>query len=1029
MILSDYSVKHPVVISIILVSLVLFGAIAYANLNREMISSVGLPQANVLTTWPGAGAKDVERAITRPIENQLSTLAGVSSMESVSKDSFSIVKLEFKDGTDVYGKLPEIRELLNVVTADLPENVEGAPEIIIAQANSLLPIYSVRIDSTAAPADLARFIDDEVAPTLARIPGVSKINVQGKTEEELRIELDLERAQARSVSALEVYEALRYANADFPAGRADFRSRELAFTAKGAFSDLDEVRNLAVGFKDGSYIYLKDIAEVSIAPKKKSVRIRSGGADAVVLDVLKRDEGNTLEIVAEVRARLDELADRHGNAFRFKVVADQSAMTEKSLDTVIVSALTGTLLATLVILFFLHDLRATFIIGLSIPLSVLFSFIAIFLSGQSLNLLTLAGVTVAIGLIVDNSIVTLENTWKRYEATGDRKLAAREGAGEVGGAILASTLTSISVFFPLIFLEGIIGIIMKDLSLVIVYALTASALMSVVVVPFLSSLMLRAEHAPRKNPLVIAVDSRIDCALDALGAAYRRALAAMLDDKRLLASIAVGVLVSSALLFSTLPISFIPPTDTGEFEIYIEAPRGYSMERTQAMVDRIDTVVADLVPEIDGAAYYVGASGSLAIAGSPNQAFGRIRLKPARERSRAVHQLIPLVQKELSTRIPDGNITVLNGGFDALLALATGGQGFQIEVYGNDLEDVVAAADAARDRLAADPDVLKAENSTGFDSEQLFADLSQEYMGRLGVTPYEAGLTARILLNGVSTGYFSGNDDRVPIRLVSDLSREALDAETLNRITLRSRGGATISFAAFADMEARPAISSINKKNRSISVNVRGYLFGEDQSGVSERMRAAMEAMDLPPGVKWETSGTSKLITDSLSSLTLMLGIAIFLVYAVMVIQFERYLQPLIIMAAVPFCFIGVVVGLLVFGSALSVIAMLGLITLGGTVVNNAIVMVDWVNGLRRRDGVELREALVSGAADRLKPILMTTLTTLFGVLPMAIAAGDGSEVYAPLGQVIFGGLLTSTMITLFIVPALYEAVEKRGAK
>ncbi len=1025
MILSDYSVKHPVVVSIVLVSLVLFGGLAYENLNREMISSVGLPQANVLTVWPGAGAEDVERAITRPLENQLSTLGGVSSMESTSRDSSSIIQLEFADGTDVYAKLPEIRELLNAASGDLPANLEGAPEIFIAQANGLIPIFSVRIDSDADPTELARFIDDEVSPTLARIPGVSKINVQGQAVEELRIELDLANAQARGISALEVYDALRYANADFPAGQAEFRSRELAFTAQGSFSNLDDVRNLTVGFKDGAFIYLKDVAEVAVVPEIPSLYIRSGGKNAVVLDVLKRDEGNTIEIVAQVEAALAELAVQRAGIFDYRVIADQSAMTSQSLSTVIVSALTGTALATLVILFFLHDLRATAIIALSIPLSVLFTFMAMYLSGKSLNLLSLAGITVAIGMIVDSSIVTLENTWTRYDATGDRRRAAREGAGEVGGAVLASTLTSISVFIPLVFLAGIIGIIMKDLSLTIVYALAASALVSVIVVPFLSSLMLRPEHAPRKNRLIVGVDKKIDAGFEALRNGYRRALAGALDDKRFVLLVAAGILVSSMLLFSTLPVSFIPPTDTGEFEIHIETPKGYSLERTRDLVDAVDRLVAELVPEMDAAAYYVGASNSLALIGASNTAFGRIRLVPAADRSRSVHQLIPLVQKELSTRIPDSNITVLNGGFDALLALATGGQGFQLEVYGTRLEEVVGAAEAARALLAQDPDVLKAESSASFDAEQLFADLSQEYMGQLGVTPYEAGLTARILMSGIEAGSYTGNQDRLPIRLVSDLSRSTVDQDTLNRISLRSKNGRTISFAAFSELAARPTVSSINKKNRSISATVRGYLYTEDQSGVSARMKAAMAAMDLPPGVKWEVSGTSKLITDSLSSLTIMLAIAIFLVYAVMVIQFERYLQPLVIMAAVPFCFIGVVVGLLTFGSALSIIAMLGLITLGGTVVNNAIVMVDWVNTLRRRDGLPLREALVSGAASRLKPILMTSLTTLFGVLPMAIAVGDGSEVYAPLGQAIFGGLLTSTLITLFIVPVLYELAEK----
>ncbi|GAB1481756.1 efflux RND transporter permease subunit [Treponema sp.] len=1029
MILSDYAVKHPVVISIVLAALVLFGVIAYQNLNREMIASVGLPQAHVLTTWPGAGAKDVEKAITRLIENQLSTLGGVSSMESSSNDSYSNVMLEFTDGTDINSKLPEIRELLNVIIGDLPSNIQGTPEIIIAQASGLLPIFSFRLDSDIQSLELSRYVDDVLSPSLARIPGVAKINIRGKVEEELRIELDLERAQGRGISVLEVYEALRYANADFPAGKAEYQTQELSFTAQGSFSNLDEVRNLSIGYKDGTFIYLRDIATVSIVPQKPSIYIRTEGKDSLVLDVLKRDEGNTIEIVEQVKESLSSLSKQQAGAFTFKTISDQSDMTRTSLSTVILSALTGTILATLVILFFLHDMRATVIIGLSIPLSVLFAFIAMYLRGQSINMLSLAGITVAIGMIVDSSIVTLENTWRHYSIHGDRKKAARDGAGEVGSAILASTLTSVSVFVPLTFLTGIIGIVMKDISLTIIYSLMASALVSVIVVPFLASLFLRDEHAPRKSRFIIAMDTLIDRAFEGLQKAYSRVLSAALDDKVFVIVLAFGILISSGLLFSTLPVSFIPPTDTGEFEIHIETPKGYSLEHTRDLVDRIDELVSELVPEIDASVYYVGTNSALAFSASHNQALGRVRLRPAQDRKRSIHDLIPLVQNELSSRIRDCNITVLNGGFDSLLALGTGGQGYQMEIYGTKLEEVIATADAVRKRLESDPDVLKAESNSNFDSQQLFADLSQEYMGSLGLSPYEAGLSARILLNGIDSGSYTGGDGRIPIRLISDLSQKPIDQDTLNSIALRTKQGQLVSFAAFSELVSRPTISSIHKKNRAISATVRAYLYSEDQSGVSERMRGVMASMNLPASVKWEAAGTSKLINDSLKSLSLMLAIAIFLVYAVMVIQFERYLQPLVIMASIPFCLIGVVVGLMVFNSALSIIAMLALITLGGTVVNNAIVLVDYVNTLRRKEGISVREALISGSATRLKPILMTTFTTLFGVLPMALAVGNGSEVYAPLGQAIFGGLLTSTLITLFIVPILYELAEWKNKK
>ncbi|MFP4210954.1 MAG: efflux RND transporter permease subunit [Alkalispirochaeta sp.] len=1029
MIVSDFSVRHPVIVSILIIVLLVFGTIAFTDLNREMIPSVGLPEAHIITAWPGAGTEEVEEAITRRIENQLSTLAGTTSISSISKDSYSLVELQFSDGTDVYARLPEIRELLNTVASELPDDIDGEPEILIAEANGLIPIFSFQVESSVDPIELSRFLDDHVSPRLARIPGVAQINIVGAAEEELRVTLDPVRAQTRGIDPIAVLNAITYGNRDIPAGEASYRGRELPLTTEGAFVDITAVRSLVVGSDNGAFVHLGDIATVEARRAEDTIAIRSGGSDTVVIDVLKRDDGNTIEIVNEAEKTLYDLTRENPGVFSWKTVSDHREMTDRSINTVISSAVVGTILATLMILLFLHDIRATVIIAVSIPLSVLFTFAAMRLTGQTINLLTLSGITVAIGMIVDASIVTLENTWKHFHSTGDRLNAARLGAGEVASAILASTLTSVSVFAPLAFLTGIIGIIMKDLSLTIVYALTASAIVAVAVVPFLASVLLRPENAPRKSRFITRLDRGIDRVFFAIQARYRRGLSRALANGSFVVLIATAILATSVALLSTLPVSFLPPTDTGEFEVHIETPRTYSLEQTIAVVDEIDRIVSGIVPERDTGVFYAGASSSLAIAGSPNQAFGRIRLVERARRDRSVQELIPLVQHAIDRNVPDANVTVLNGGFDALLGMATGGQGYQITVSGTDLLEVVRVADTAREYLETDPDVLKAETNTDYDAEQLFLSLRRDEMATLGVSAYEAGLTARILMNGVDAGSYTGGVERIPIRLVSDLANRQVDEDTVHLLSLRNAENTLVTFAAFSEIAPRRTVSTIHKQDRAISATVRGYLYDEDQSGVSVRMETFLDALDLPPGITWERAGTSELIVDSMKSLGAMLAIAIFLVYVVMVIQFERYAQPLVIMAAVPLCLIGVVLGLLVFSSALSIIAMLGLITLGGTVVNNAIVMVDHINTLRTRDGMELEPAIIDGASGRLRPVLMTTVTTLFAVLPMALAVGDGSEVYAPLGQAIFGGLLTSTAITLFLVPVLYRFVETRRTR
>jgi HAE1 family hydrophobic/amphiphilic exporter-1 len=874
---------------------------------------------------------------------------------------------------------------------------------------------------------LTTYLEDRLEPSLARIDGVSKINLVGGVHQEARITLRLDDLASRKLSALQIYEALQYNNRNIPAGNAQFRERELSFTASGALENLEDLENLTVGYADNSPIYLKDVATVALVQENQEFRVRSGGTNYIMVDILKRDEGNTIKIVAEAKKVLDEIQGESNGTVTYQVISDQSETTMRSLETVISSAVSGLLLTILVILLVLHNFRATLIISLSIPLSILFAILGLYATGRSLNLLSLSGMTVAIGMIVDNSIVVLETTYRKFKQSGDRKEAARKGADELGAAVLASTLTSICVFAPLLFLKGIIGIIMNDLSLAIVFALAASALVAVVVVPWLSSLILADEDTLKRPAILSRIEKAIDHALEWLEAQYSRGLVWVLSHKLFTIVFSISLLAGSIFFISALKISFLPPTDTSEIELYIQTPLGYSLDRTTAKVDELDRQVRALVPELEAAVYYVGSSSSITVSGSPNLAYGKLRLVPSDKRKRTVQELIPLLQKTLSESIPDVDVTVLNGGFDALLALGTGGQGFQLELYGPDLEAVTKTAKMVQSLLDRDPDVFKTELSVRSDAEQLYMDLSQLYMGSLGVTPYEAGITSRILFSGMKSGKLRLGTKDYSLRLTSDAADKPINQDLLNQITLKTQDGRIISFSAFSSLDARQSLSRIDRKNRTFSVEVRGYLKSEDQSGVSRRTLSALESMKLPLGLKYRTAGTSALIGDSLSSLSLMLLISIFLIYSVMVIQFERFMQPLIIMASIPFCLIGVVFGLLLFNSGISMIAMLAIIALGGTVVNNAIVMVDYTNQLRAGGVQDLRSAIIDGAATRLKPILMTATTTLFGVLPMALAHGNGSEVYAPLGQAIFGGLLTSTLITLFIIPILYERLEGRG--
>ena len=633
-------------------------------------------------------------------------------------------------------------------------------------------------------------------------------------------------------------------------------------------------------------------------------------------------------------------------------------------------------------------------------------------------MLSLSGITIAIGMIVDSSIVVLENT-NRHFANGDNKtVSASVGAGEVGGAVLASATTTICVFLPMVFLTGVIGIIMKGLSLSIVFALASSALVSVIVVPFLSALFLKEDHSTFKA--LTAVHNFIEKGINKLVALYMGALKKVLHKPAVIIAVSVGVLILTIFLIGFLGVSFLPPSDTGEIEMDIRTPQSYSLEKTRDKADEIDALVRSIVPEIDAAVFKAKDDSTIE---------GKIRLVRTNERERSVHEIITLLQTAVNNEVTDTETVVVNGGFDALVGMATGGQGFKLRIFGNDLDEIMLQAEKVNLFLQNDPEVVKSSMNMRYGKEEIISNLMLDYMGSLGITPYEAAITSKIFFSGIETGTFRFNNKNYDILLSSDVAGKQIDDGTINLINMRSATGKTVSLSSFTDFETKPAVSSINKQNKNISLTITAYMNTLDQTAISSRVKAFMELQDIPYGISWEIGGTASLVTESFKSLFLILGIAVFLVYAVMVIQFEKFIQPVIIMVSVPFCLIGVILGLLAFGSIISIIPMLGIISLAGIVVNNGIVMIDYINMLRDREKIPLVEAVLQGCSSRLKPILMTTLTTFFGVIPMAFAGGNGAEIYAPLGQAIAGGLFTSTILTLFLVPAIYTLTESRSRK
>jgi len=1018
--IADYSIGHGPTVIMFMITAVVFGVLALVNIPQERVPDIAKPSILIVTQYPGVGPKDVEQQITKPIEDAVSTLSGITKITSDSVDSFSLITLEFNWNENLDNKLPSLREKVNTIMSQLPSDISGPPEFYTFSATDL-PILTYVVRGKSDIETLKSYVTNQVVPYFQRVAGVAAVNVKGTPDQEVKVSLDLRRLSGMQISPVDVMRLLQANNVSLPGGSVSFHGGSLNVRSVGEFSSLEAIRNVVVGVHDKTAIRLRDIATVSMAPEKRTLYSLYNEEDSLVIDVTKQRGSDTITIIDKIKAAAKRIEQReHGN-IRFVAVTDESVDIHRSVRSVANSALLGAVLAVFILLLVLHNLRSTVVVAISIPLSVVAAVAGLYGFGRTLNLVTLGGLTVAIGMVVDNSIVVLENSYKHLERGSDPVTSASRGTSEVVGAVIASTITSLAVFVPILFVQGFVGIILQDISLAVIFALGASLIIAVFVVPFLFSRIVRPNGG---SPRVLAGAS--ERVFSGMENSYRRALAWSLENSGFIIAAAVVLLATSLGAVRLLGTQFLPDTDTSQIIMNIRTPPDYTLEETKGKALEVEKLAQKLAPEIKNSVFYVGESNVVGIGNSSSVTRAVLNLTPAKERRRSIFQIMDLLQRKIPESIPDIKLTVQNGGIAASVAAALGGSGYQIAVSGNDFNHVRDAAESIEKILSADPDVSSTSLDVNFDQQDLAARFNPTYMSNLGVLPSEAGLTLRIVLNGMDAGTYRSGGNDYTVYLTSDAAGKAMSSNLLNELAVKTQRGNFVDYSAFTTLATEPAYSDIPHLEKVKSIEITANLIKSDTRMLSERVIPEIRALSLPADVTWQVTGQTQQMEESFRSLAAILVIAIFLVYVVMVVQFQRFAQPLIIMGSIPFILIGAVGSLLAFGSSLSIIAFLGLITLAGTVVNNAIVLVDYMNMLRRDYRMGLLEAVLEGGRMRLRPILMTTMTTILGVIPMALTLGEGSSLTASLGQVIGGGLLTSTLITLFLIPTLYYLLERR---
>jgi HAE1 family hydrophobic/amphiphilic exporter-1 len=1020
-----FAIHRPVTMFMLSAVIVLLGAMSLSRLPVDLMPEFTAPTISINVGYNGVGPLEIEQLITRPIEQAVGAVAGIETISSNSSEGRSQVRLNFAWGTDMNEALDEVRTRIDRVRGRMPED---ADQINIFKADSnAQAIMQLAVEGDFDPVTLREIAQNDLVTRLERVPGVAAVTVNGGLRRQIHIELSKEKITALNLSVDRVVQTLRQENQNTPLGEVSQGDATYLVRSQGEFTSLDDIRNIVVMTRTGVPIYLRDIADVIDSTEDRRQFMRIDGKPGVRMAVNKQSEENTVAVSEGIREEVERI-NREVPGIRVLVTNDQAIFIERAIDNVQEHALLGGILVVLIIFAFLRDFRSTLIVSTSIPISVIGTFALLYFGGFTLNTMTFGGLALGIGMIVDAAIVVLENTHRHLHMGKDRMTAAIDGSEEVWTAILTATLTHIAVFIPLLFLQGFSSILFGQLSFVVMFSLAMSLFVAVTIVPVLCSRWLHTpdEEAKRSGVLgrLFHVSERF---LDGVDERYRKALHLTLAHRPTVIMGALASIVAAALIYPLLSTELLPQTDEGEVNVNAELPVGTRVERTEEAMLRLEEMIKEYVPEATTVITSGGGfGGGFGGGGNSNRGQINIRLVPREERERTNDEIAQELRRQLSG-LP-GVIVRANpaGGNFQLFRMLGGGDAdarLALEIRGDDLDDARRIAQEARTVMEGTPGIADVRVGREEGRPEITIRVDRPKAAMLGMTPQAVASTIQTNVAGTTAAQYRerGNEYPIIVRL-READREGIS--DIGDVLLSTPAGQVVPARNLLAVGREAGPVQIDRKNNERITRVNADI----ETSLSEAITAVQANLDqvrVPPDFAIGFGAEVEEQARAFRQLLLVLVLAVLLVYAVMASQYESLRDPFIIMFSIPVASIGVVLSLLVTGTAFNMQAFIGVIMLAGIVVSNAILLVDYINTLRRRDGMSLREAVEIGGRRRLRPILMTSFATTLGLVPMAIGLGEGGELQAPLARVVIGGLLASTMVTLVLVPAVYTLFEE----
>ena len=1007
-------IKHHVMTILLYILVVVFGFYSFQNLPLALMPSMEVPAAVVYATYPGAGPEDIEQQVTKKLEGAVAGLSGLDTLQSTSSENMAMLVIRFTNDTDMDQAMTDLRDKVAQVKSQLPDDASD-PTVMSIDIDSM-PVVSVALRGNDL-ASLQSLAEDEIQPALERLDGVASVDISGGYEQEIAVHTDASRLKGYNLTISSIGQQLGADNIAIPGGDLDNGSQTLAVRTDGEYSSIDDVKNALISLPAGGTVRLSQIADVSMQPKDQDAISKVDGEECIILSVNKQSGSNTAQIAELAKAEFDSLL-KSNDSLQWNIVMDQSDYINMTVDNAIQNIWMGVLFAAIVLFLFLRDFGATMAVTIAMPCCILFTFLIMNVLGITLNMMSLGGITLGVGMIVDNSIVVLENIFT-YRADGyDRLEACTKGTGEVIGAVIASTLTTVAVFLPIALSGGMAGMMFKEFCITIVALLLSSLIISITLVPLLCYFLLGGTKQQSIKPQGSGATPITE---KPLSRAYRSSLNFLITHRWAGVALTVVICIVSVLSVSQAGMELIPEMDEGEVSVTVSMPNGSTMEDTAAIEDRIAAIAVDTIPELEQIYYSTGSSTS--IMSSSSGASVTISLVDLDQRDRSSADIAKQLRHDLQD-IAGCELTVSTS---STMSMSTDSD-ISVELTGDDYDQLAETADDLANQISALPDAINVESSAGEQTPRVAVKINRENASRFGLNAATIGGLVRGELTGSTATTLRMNGEEYDVTVAGD-EDVATSLDALRSMQIPTMTGGTVPLSMVADVYTELSPQSIVRKNQKETVTITGESESGDSNAIKEAVDDIVAKYELPDGVEvGEGDTAASQIAETTGTLMLALAVAIMLVYFILATQFNSFSLPIAIMLILPIGLLGSMIMLWPTGNHVSMVALLGVIILAGTVVNSSIVLIDYTLQRRQR-GEDKNTAILNACPRRVRPVLMTAMTTILGLVPMVCSSGEGSEMMKPMGVVMMTGMVISTIATLFITPVYYSLTDSVASR